>query len=136
MFRQDIIAEFNQQRRITVNENQQADYLYLECHVTFEPVFGDDLARLSGIAERNGFKVADLLMQKRLTDTAERSKRREMARRPSSSSPWGTESRLRTNWVSSFIFSGVGKANFASERSRRDLGWDMAIVSLDRQHWV
>ena len=38
MFRQDIIAEFNQQRRITVNENQQADYLYLECHVTFEPV--------------------------------------------------------------------------------------------------
>ena len=57
-----------------MNENQQADYLYLECHVTFEPVFGDDLARLSGIAERNGFKVADLLMQKRLTDTAERSK--------------------------------------------------------------
>ena len=35
-----------------MNENQQADYLYLECHVTFEPVFGDDLARLSGIAER------------------------------------------------------------------------------------
>ena len=57
-----------------MNENQQADYLYLECHVTFEPVFGDDLARLFGIAERNGFKVADLLMQKRLTDTAERSK--------------------------------------------------------------
>lgn len=57
-----------------MNENKQADYLYLECHVTFEPVFGDDLARLTRIAERNGFKVADLLMQKRLTDTAERSK--------------------------------------------------------------
>ena len=57
-----------------MNENQQADYLYLECHVTFEPVFGDDLTHLTRIAERNGFKVADLLMQKRLTDTAERSK--------------------------------------------------------------
>ena len=50
------------------------DFLYLEAHITFEPVFGDDLARLTRIAERNGFKVADLLMQKRLTDSAERSK--------------------------------------------------------------
>ena len=50
------------------------DFLYLEAHITFEPVFGEDLERLTRIAERNGFKVADLLMQKRLTDTAERSK--------------------------------------------------------------
>ena len=50
------------------------DYLYLECHVTFEPVFGNDLIRLSSIAKHYGFKVADLLMQKRLTDTAEHSK--------------------------------------------------------------
>jgi hypothetical protein len=50
------------------------DCLYLECHVTFEPVFGNDLIRLSRIAASYGFKVADLLMQKRLSDTAERSK--------------------------------------------------------------
>jgi hypothetical protein len=41
------------------------DFLYLEAHITFEPVFGDDLARLTRIAERNGFKVADLLMPQR-----------------------------------------------------------------------
>ena len=58
----------------TPNASDENDYLYLECHVTFEPVFGEDLERLTRIAERNGFKVADLLMQKRLSDTAERSK--------------------------------------------------------------
>lgn len=48
--------------------------LYLECHITIEPVFDDRLEHVKSIAENNNFKVAALLMQKRETDTAERSK--------------------------------------------------------------
>lgn len=48
--------------------------LYLECHITIEPVFEDRLELARAIGTENGFKVAALLMQKRETDTPERSK--------------------------------------------------------------
>lgn len=48
--------------------------LYYEVHVTIEPVFDDQLDEVKRIAQSNKFKVADLLMQKRKTDKAERSK--------------------------------------------------------------
>ena len=48
--------------------------LYYEAHVTIEPVFEDDLERTRAIAQRHGFKPAELLMKKRAQDTAERSK--------------------------------------------------------------
>lgn len=48
--------------------------LYYECHITIDPVFGEELERVREIAKGGGFKVAELLMQKRKEDTAERSK--------------------------------------------------------------
>lgn len=48
--------------------------LYYEAHITIEPVFDERLAKVKMLAERFQFKVADLLMQKRPEDTAERSK--------------------------------------------------------------
>lgn len=48
--------------------------LYYECHVTIEPVFDARLAEADLIAKKHGFRIADLLMQKRSTDTPERSK--------------------------------------------------------------
>lgn len=51
--------------------------LYYECHITIEPVLpinGDRFEYLSRIASSCGFRIADLLMQKRPEDTAERSK--------------------------------------------------------------
>lgn len=48
--------------------------LYYECHVTIEPLFDDLLEQASVIAKKHKFKVADLLMKKRKSDTEERSK--------------------------------------------------------------
>jgi len=48
--------------------------LYLESHITIEPVFEDKLLLASEIAKKYNFKVADLLMKKRETDSEERSK--------------------------------------------------------------
>lgn len=47
--------------------------LYYEAHVTIEPVFDERLEQLRNIASGHGFRVADLLMKKRLEDTEERS---------------------------------------------------------------
>ena len=47
--------------------------LYYEAHITLEPVFGDRLELARFICKQWGFKVADLLMQKRLLATPERS---------------------------------------------------------------
>lgn len=47
---------------------------YYESHITIEPVFDRALMRVAQISAAHGFKVADLLMQKRASDTAERSK--------------------------------------------------------------
>lgn len=48
--------------------------LYYEAHVTLDPVFDDDLAKLKQLATAHHFRVADLFMQKRREDTPERSK--------------------------------------------------------------
>lgn len=45
-----------------------------ECHVTINPVYGNDLEVVRIIAESHNFKVANLLMQRRKEDTPERSK--------------------------------------------------------------
>ena len=47
---------------------------YYEAHVTIEPVFDDERERAAVIAQKHGFKLAKLLMQKRATDAPERSK--------------------------------------------------------------
>lgn len=47
---------------------------YYECHITIEPVFGDQLQVVKAIAEYAHFKVAHLLMKKRDEDTEVRSK--------------------------------------------------------------
>lgn len=46
---------------------------YLEAHVTIEPVFDDRLEEAKEIARLYKFKVADLLMKKRKTDSEVRS---------------------------------------------------------------
>ena len=46
---------------------------YYEAHVTIEPVFDEKLAFAKQIAETVHFKIADLLMKKRESDTEERS---------------------------------------------------------------
>ena len=46
---------------------------YYECHVTVNPVFGEQLERFTKLAQEFGFKPAKLLMQKRAEDTPERS---------------------------------------------------------------
>lgn len=48
--------------------------LYLECHITIEPVFNERLEQASQIALDHKFKIANLLMQKREHDQPERSK--------------------------------------------------------------
>jgi hypothetical protein len=48
--------------------------MYYESHVTIEPVFDDQLSSLKAISSAYGFKIADLLMQKRREDKPERSK--------------------------------------------------------------
>lgn len=47
--------------------------LYYECHVTIEPVFDKELAKVQEIARTHKFRVADLLMKKRKKDTVKRS---------------------------------------------------------------
>lgn len=46
---------------------------YYECHVTVEPVFEDRLEQLNTIAKKHGFRVANLLMQRRAKETPLRS---------------------------------------------------------------
>lgn len=48
--------------------------MYYESHVTIEPVFDDRLEEATKIALNHGFKIANLLMQKREADQPERSK--------------------------------------------------------------
>lgn len=48
--------------------------LYYECHVTIEPVFDERREAAAVLARAYGFRLADLLMQKRKEDTPERSK--------------------------------------------------------------
>ncbi len=48
--------------------------IYFECHITIEPVFGEELENLKQLARSFGFRVASLMMQKRTDDTPERSK--------------------------------------------------------------
>lgn len=47
--------------------------LYLEAHVTIEPIFDEQLTKASELAIKHGFKIANLLMKKRSEDTEERS---------------------------------------------------------------
>lgn len=48
--------------------------LYYECHVTIEPILDEaKLQRIKLLAREHQFKVADLLMVKRPTDTPQRS---------------------------------------------------------------
>lgn len=48
--------------------------LYFECHITIEPVFDKDRDFVQAICSKWGFKLAELLMQKRKEDTANVSK--------------------------------------------------------------
>lgn len=48
--------------------------LYHESHVTIEPIFDARLEQLQFLCKLHGFRVADLLMQKRKEDTPERSR--------------------------------------------------------------
>lgn len=48
--------------------------MYFECHITIEPVFDERLSQIKEIATRHGFRVADLLFQKRKEDTPTLSK--------------------------------------------------------------
>lgn len=49
--------------------------LYLEAHITIEPVFDDERERAGAIGKAHGFKLAHLLMQRERGDTPERSSR-------------------------------------------------------------
>jgi hypothetical protein len=48
--------------------------IYLETHITIEPVFEENLELLKKLVQPFGFKVASLLLQKRANDTPELSK--------------------------------------------------------------
>jgi hypothetical protein len=48
--------------------------IYFETHVTIEPIFDERLKEASAIAGKHGFKIATLLMKKRVEDTETRSK--------------------------------------------------------------
>jgi hypothetical protein len=50
-----------------------SDPLYYEAHVTTEPVFDERFDVFTSTATRYGFKPAKLLLQKRASDTPERS---------------------------------------------------------------
>jgi len=47
--------------------------LYLEAHITIEPVFDERREEASRLAKEFGFRLADLLMKKRSEETAQRS---------------------------------------------------------------
>lgn len=49
------------------------DVRYYECHITVEPVFDDRLELLKDVCFPFKFKVADLLMKKRPSDSEKRS---------------------------------------------------------------
>lgn len=49
------------------------DVKYYECHITVEPVFGERLELLNELAVRYQFRVANLLFQRRATETPTRS---------------------------------------------------------------
>lgn len=49
--------------------------LYLEAHITIEPVFDTERERAAEIGKAYGFKLAHLLMQRERKETAERSSR-------------------------------------------------------------
>lgn len=64
-------------------DDERVSPLYFECHITIEPVFDDEffdgvtvskLEIVRILAKDRGFRVADLLMQKRTDDTEARSK--------------------------------------------------------------
>lgn len=57
-----------------VSVSARAKENYFECHITIEPVFESELETVSGVASEFGFRPAKLLMQKRKSDTPERSK--------------------------------------------------------------
>lgn len=48
--------------------------LYYEAHITIEPVFDSRRDFVEALAKDFGFKLAELLMQKRKNDSVERSK--------------------------------------------------------------
>lgn len=58
----------------TMVKYEGSESLYFESHITIEPVFDDALAKATELAKLEGFKIANLLMQKREIDTPERSK--------------------------------------------------------------
>lgn len=58
----------------TGNDHPDTPILYYEAHITIEPVFDERLTHASALAQVYAFRIADLLMQKRKEDTAERSK--------------------------------------------------------------
>lgn len=47
--------------------------IYYECHVTIEPVFDERRDLAEAIAEKYGFRLAKLLMQRNRNETPERS---------------------------------------------------------------
>lgn len=53
---------------------QHQTKLYYEAHITIEPVFEEHLEFLKNLSKSYKFRVAELLMKKRLEDTGERSK--------------------------------------------------------------
>lgn len=53
--------------------NDDTVELYLESHVTIEPVFDDRRDAAAQIAKQHGFRLADLLMKKRTDETEQRS---------------------------------------------------------------
>ena len=55
-------------------EKRRSSRHYYEAHVTVEPVFEEDLERFKTICHDYKFRVANLLMQKRRSDSEERSK--------------------------------------------------------------
>lgn len=57
-----------------VNGDRFTTDLYFECHVTIEPVFEQKLEDVKEIAAKYGFRVAELLMKKRATDSEFRSR--------------------------------------------------------------
>jgi len=52
---------------------EQHQVKYYEAHVTIEPVFEERLEHLRVLSSSFGFKVADLLLQRRKTDQEQRS---------------------------------------------------------------
>jgi len=66
-----VLVVFDHEQSI---RDQYKTDLYFECHITVEPVFDERLEEFRQIAKQYAFRVADLLMKKRKSDTEERSK--------------------------------------------------------------